>query len=376
MKCRYLLIILSATFLFSACRKEEAPVPHPAPIPSESTAVKIIHDEIGTTPVVLAGSEGLDLVVAFDRRVEGKAHHFTAIQGALPLIMIDDQGNKWDIFGRAVEGPQQGATLNSLNSGMGYWFIFGAMYPGVDIFNGPSRKVVFSGDSRAGWGIPTRNVFRPIGSDGIPSIDAPDFVTYNLRTFDGNNPFFLNDRDLIMAVSVNGETKVYPHRILDRHEIVNDVVGGLPIAVTYCPLTGTGRVWERTLADGRTTTFGVSGFLYNCNIVPYDRATGSLWTQLDNRSVYGPRLHETKQPIPFVETTWRTWLLMFNRPLVLSGQIGFDRRYEEYPYGDYRTNHQYLPYPLDVDDDRLRRKERVFGIASDDRARVYRMGEF
>ena len=376
MKRRYLSVLLSAIFLFSACRKEEAPVLRPAPLPSESTAITVIHDEIGDVPVVLAGSKGLDLIVGFDRRVEGEARRFTPLQGKLPLIMADDRGNRWDVFGRAVEGPDEGRLLNSLNSSMGYWFVFGAMYPGVDIFNGPSRKIGYSGDSRQGWGIPTRNVFRPIGSDGIPSIDHPAFVTYNLLTFKDGHSFFLNDPDLIMAVSINGETKVYPHRVLDWHEIVNDVVGGVPITVTYCPLTGTGRVWERTLPDGRTTTFGVSGFLYNNNIVPYDRATGSLWTQLANRSVYGPRLHETKTPITFVETTWSTWLLMYDRPLVLSGQTGSDRYYGDYPYGDYRTNNGSLPYPVDVDDDRLRRKERVFGMTSGDRARVYRMEAF
>jgi cytochrome c biogenesis protein CcdA len=106
------------------------------------------------------------------------------------------------------------------------------------------------------------------GKDGIPAIDRPDFVAI------GNS----QERDEVQAIVLNdGDTKkVYPYSILNWHEIVNDTVDGTPVAVTFCPLCGSAIVFDRTLPDGRESTFGVSGSLLESNMIMYDRATETL----------------------------------------------------------------------------------------------------
>ena len=89
----------------------------------------------------------------------------------------------------------------------------------------------------------------------------------------------LEDSEFVLGLNINGDIRVYPLQILVWHEIVNDVVGGKPIAVTYCPLCFTNQVFNRTLIDGSIVEFGTSGKLYNSNLVMYDRKSNSLWSQ-------------------------------------------------------------------------------------------------
>jgi hypothetical protein len=177
-----------------------------------------------------------------------------------------------------------------------------------------------------------------------------------------------------MVVSQNGETKIYPHKILDWHEIVNDKVGGVDISLTYCPLTGTGKVWKRKeedLADG----FGVSGLLYNSNLLAFDRFTESFWHQLEGIAVFGDRRGERLDLVPFVETSWGTWRGLAQDPLVMSEQTGIDRDYTIYPYGDYKTS-DLIAYPILYDDERLSPKQRVFSIIVEGQAKVYQLTDF
>jgi len=162
---------------------------------------------------------------------------------------------------------------------------------------------------------------------------------------------------------------------LDWHEIANDVTSGQNIAVVYCPFTGTGSVWERNL-NGELTTFGISGLLFNNNIMPYDRATASKWSQMKSQCVNGKLIGMEPEIIPFIETTWSTWQEMFDTPLVISDNLGFGRDYRIYPYGDYRTNDDQINFPLSFDDQRLPRKERVHGIIVNGKAKVYRFRSF
>ena len=101
------------------------------------------------------------------------------------------------------------------------------------------------------------------GKDGIPSIDNPQFTN-------ANSVDFLNDEDLVVGIINNNEVKAYPHIILDWHEVVNDDIGGNAITINYCPLTGTAFGWNSMVNDS-PTTFGVSGLLYNANLILYDR---------------------------------------------------------------------------------------------------------
>ena len=149
----------------------------------------------------------------------------------------------------------------------------------------------------------------------------------------------------------------------------------MPFSLIYCPLTGTANAWLRTI-NGQETTFGVSGLLYNSNIVPYDRATESIWSQLYGGSVVGELSGVKQAQIQVVETTWKNWKLMYRQPLVLSFETGFSRDYGRYPYGDYKTNHDFLPFPLSRKDERLPAKERVHVVSIGKKARAYRLSDF
>ncbi len=205
------------------------------------------------------------------------------------------------------------------------------------------------------WLIPKQDVFDGgVGRDGIPSVDQPKF----LPAEQGN---FLTDEDRVLGV-VDGKTvKAYPHKIMDWHEIVNDVVNHQPVSIIYCPLTGTGTVWDRTI-NGDVTTFGVSGLIYKNNLIPYDRKTNSYWSQMEGKSVAGEVAGTSPQFLPILETTWREWKNLFPETQIMSLETGFSRSYDFLPYFDYRDNHNKVSFPIEQEDDRLQRKELVLGL--------------
>ncbi len=205
------------------------------------------------------------------------------------------------------------------------------------------------------------------GKDGIPSIDNPDFVATSQIEY-------MRESDLILAFHMAGETKGYSHPVLDWHEIVNDRIGGMDVAITYCPLTGTGSAWSR-MVGGKTTTFGVSGLLYRNNLIPYDRESDSNWSQIRLQCVQGTLKSTKIETYPMVEMPWHTWKVMFPEDPVISTQTGFSRNYGRYPYGSYRTNDQLL-FPVGHDDDRLPRKERVLSVIVDGESKVYTFDSF
>ncbi|MCK4748600.1 MAG: DUF3179 domain-containing protein, partial [Bacteroidales bacterium] len=163
--------------------------------------------------------------------------------------------------------------------------------------------------------------------------------------------------------------------ILDWHEIINDQIGGVNISVTYCPLTGTGIGWNREI-NGKVTSFGVSGLLYNSNLIPYDRETDSNWSQIRLDCVNGNLSGTEIETYALVETTWKTWKEMYPDTKVVSSSTGYNRSYGVYPYGSYRTNHDYLIFPVANKDNRFENKDRVHGIVMKGNARVYPLTAF
>lgn len=206
------------------------------------------------------------------------------------------------------------------------------------------------------------------GLDGIPALENPAMTDVEEATY-------LFDDDLVIGYVHGNEARAYPHRILDWHEIVNDQIGSFAFAITYCPLTGSGMGWNRTV-NGWTTTFGVSGLLFKSNLIPYDRQTGSNWSQIFMDCLQGERQGVEADYFPVVETRWGTWKDMYPGTKVLSKETGHDRNYAIYPYGDYRTNHDYLISPVQPDDTRLPRKERVHGLILNNQAKVYPLSLF
>lgn len=225
------------------------------------------------------------------------------------------------------------------------------------------------GGTQSSWAIPTDQVFDGgPGKDGIPSVDNPQFT----EAFSVN---FLNADDLIVAIEVDGEVRGYPHPVLDWHEIVNDEINGFPFSIVYCPLTGTGTAWRRNL-NGTETTFGVSGLLYNTNIIPYDRETDSNWSQMLLESVNGENIGQKIETYPVMETTWETFQSRWADALVLNTDTGFNRDYTQYPYGDYRTNDNNIIFPIANDDSRRPRKERGLGLVINGKAKYYGFENF
>ena len=219
----------------------------------------------------------------------------------------------------------------------------------------PVRGINAVNNQESAWLVPENQVLDGgVGKDGIPSIDRPNFTVASEVTF-------LKDDDLVLGIAIGNEVKAYPHPILDWHEIVNDEIGGEAIALTYCPLTGTGIGWGRTI-NNEVTTFGVSGLLYNTNLMPYDRATNSTWSQQRLDCVNGENKGLKAEAYTFVETSWASWKRAYPASLVLNTDTGFNRDYARYPYGDYRTNNNNIIFPISNNDDRLPAKERVLGI--------------
>jgi len=218
------------------------------------------------------------------------------------------------------------------------------------------------------WLIPVEEVFDGgPGKDGIPSIDNPKFKPLHEVNY-------LLDDDLVVGIKIGDEIRAYPHPILDWHEIVNDEIDGKQFSVTYCPLTGSAITWDRVI-EGNRTTFGVSGLLYNSNLIAYDRATDSYWSQMLLQAVHGPRIEKFVDLIPIIETSWTTWKELYPDSKVLSRETGFSRQYGNYPYGDYRESER-LIFPVSNDDRRLHRKARVIGTLGKGDRRVFEIDKF
>ncbi|MGI9225667.1 MAG: DUF3179 domain-containing protein, partial [Woeseiaceae bacterium] len=189
--------------------------------------------------------------------------------------------------------------------------------------------------------------------DCIPSIDAPKYVSATEATH-------VADEDMVVAISLHGDKRAYPARILDRHEIVNDTIGGVPIAITWCPLCGSAVGIEREV-DGEITAFGVSGVLYNSDLVFYDRASNTLWDQVEARGIVGPKTGQQLTLVPVTMTTWSRWRDAHPDTLVLSPDTGFEKDYSRDPYAEYRGAAG-LMFPVSAEDDRIHPKSVVHGF--------------
>lgn len=163
--------------------------------------------------------------------------------------------------------------------------------------------------------------------DGIPALDAPRFIPVEGVTD-------LADDEPVLSLEVDGEARAYPVRILIWHEIVNDTIAGVPVAVTYCPLCNSALAFDRRL-DERVLSFGTSGMLYNSDLVMYDRQTESLWPQLEGRAVIGRLTGAELDRLPIQTVRWADFRDAHPGAWVLSEETGFDRDYGSNPYVGY-----------------------------------------
>ena len=165
--------------------------------------------------------------------------------------------------------------------------------------------------------------------DGIPAIDAPIFESGEAASM------WLDGRSPVLVVELNAEAKGYPIGMLMFHEIVNDVIGGVPVAVTYCPLCNTALAFERVI-DGQPVEFGVSGMLRNSDLIMYDRLTDSWWQQITGEAIVGDLTGTQLKPVAANIISFADFRGAFPQGQVLSRESG--------PFGFYRDAYGQNPY--------------------------------
>lgn len=215
---------------------------------------------------------------------------------------------------------------------------------------------------------------RAAEKDAIRAVTEP--------TFDTDDPY-VKDDDLVIGLSIAGDARAYPVKVLTYHEIVDDVVGSVPVAVTYCPLCGTGLVFDRT-ADGDTLTFKVSGLLWNSDLVMYDTATESYWSQILGEAIEGPLHGTVLDAVDALTISLRGWRDLHPETKLLDRPVpacppGVDCRgipeYIDYDYDPYRIYgaDPNVWYPVENEDGRaqLHPKAMVVGVRLGEQARAY-----
>ncbi len=202
--------------------------------------------------------------------------------------------------------------------------------------------------------------------DGIPSIDSPEFLAVDTVEF-------LSNDDRVLGISRNGIAKAYPIKILDWHEIVNDQFNGEPVVVSYCPLCGTGMAFDAKV-EGEARSFGVSGLLYNSDVLLYDRESESLWSQVIRKAISGPLKGQLLKQIPMAHTTWLDWRQHHPQTLVLSNQTGHNRDYSRSPYSGYESSTR-IWFPVKNQSQRYHPKELVIGLNVDGKTKAYPFAE-
>jgi hypothetical protein len=201
------------------------------------------------------------------------------------------------------------------------------------------------------------------GKDGIPSIDAPRFVSVE------EAGEWLADREPVIELVHAGIARAYPIQILVWHEIVNDEIGGTPVAVTFCPLCNTALVFDRRV-DGEVLDFGTTGNLRNSDLVMYDRQTESWWQQFGGEAVVGELTGAELEHLPARIVAWEDFARQHPDSEVLSQETGFLRSYGRNPYEGYDDVDSGPLFPVSREDDRLAPKERVVYLERGDDAVV------
>lgn len=201
-------------------------------------------------------------------------------------------------------------------------------------------------------------VWGGVVKDGIPALVNPKHTA-------AAEAYYLTDDELVFGVAINGDARAYPLRIMDWHEMFNDVVGGVPVALAYCTLCGSGILYDTRVA-GRTEPleFGSSGFLYRSNKLMYDQKTHSLWNQFTGRPVVGALTESDIElkTLPVAISTWGKWRARHPQTKVLSIETGYARDYTPgRPYGTYFDSPD-LMFPALVPSAALAPKDYVFAL--------------
>jgi hypothetical protein len=258
----------------------------------------------------------------------------------------------WAILFPVTTPPRPGRRLLDLRSGG--WVVLLAILLSTGVFSWrvaeilKTRKGHAVGDGKdpETYGFDLSRVAVPAESivasglpkDGIHAIDAPAILTAGqVDALKGRRKLLVSS-DRVIGLMVAGRARAYPTRILNWHEVVNDTLGGVPIAVTYSPLCDAAVAFDRRLG-GETLRFGVSGLLMNSNLIMYDArpdpAGESLWSQLGFRAIAGPASGSRLTLVPVALVSWGEWREMHPGTTVLAPVPGMIDQYKADPYGSY-----------------------------------------
>ena len=417
--------------------------------------VGALNDFIGGVPVLVAWHPELDDVVVYRRKVDERPRplEFQLDDGQLVDSATETIWG-WDGRAEAGPLAEGGTRLDRVTSTTTFWFAWAAFHSGTQLFapeassgsdsgsptSGNPPGSTDSGDAtRAhggdgtdptsaesaaeapsegmgyargdlGWKYLTEHQAKERGfevdvenvryadwvdlrslrsggqpPDGIPSVDQPRFESV------ASADQWLAPDDLVMTVERGDAVKAYPIRILNYHEIVNDAIGDVPIAVTFCPLCNSGLVYRRPTFEGQVAAFGTTGRLYNSDLVMYDRVTGTFWSQIEGRPMVGPLVGRVDglTQLPSNMALWGTWKAHHSQAQVLARPTSADaigghaaqaddpagaqfvRDYDTHPYADYVSS-DYGTFGTLASDKRLVPKEPVVGVIVHDSAKAYR----
>ncbi|GJM28878.1 MAG: hypothetical protein DHS20C17_15130 [Cyclobacteriaceae bacterium] len=346
-------------FLATSCESD----PEELTPPVKLVAGSILYDQFQDHQLIIYHNSQFDVMVAYDRTFNGQVLEFQE-SDSLPAILEDNLGNYWDVFGKAVKGPNQGAQLDFVHQVKAYWFSVAAFYPEVSLYSEGVEKSRLEDTEKDGWLIDTDFVVQAALPNAIPAIYDPPFKQIKTKELfiEGNH----KENDLILAVRINGEERIYPERVLEYHEIVNDNFQSTSIVLSFCPLTGTGFCW-----DSGNRSYYVSGFLHNANLILTDWESGSQWSQIYGKSIFGSLKGEELEQLQVIELNWEGRAL-------LSGNITLDTGQElpaGSPYQSYKVSPS-IGYPISYEDSRVPTKEKVLAIILNDKAKVYRASDF
>ncbi|MCO4745653.1 MAG: DUF3179 domain-containing protein [Proteobacteria bacterium] len=261
----------------------------------------------------------------------------TTYQGEAYLPSEDDlsfvdveTGSRFNLAGQAFEGElaDDKLQLGRVPGVTAFWFAWSTHHPGARVWQNGVNNEGESISGTADCGVPCSEIVSACfgGRNCIPSIDSPDW-----RSADDSLDYLVDD-DRVLGIARDGLARAYPLDALWRHEIVNDTWGEWEFSVTYCPLTGSGVLVDGE-QEGTAMRFGVSGNLYNSNLVLFDRSTDSLYGQMRQVGFSGERLGSSLQTGALIDTTWGQWRTMYPSTEVLG-----ERHAGSYPYGDYRED--------------------------------------
>jgi len=208
-----------------------------------------------------------------------------------------------------------------------------------------------------------------LSRDKIPPLNDP-------ATIPGAQQSFLAPDDRIVGVVVKDKVRAYPLKMLAYHQVINDQLAGVPVAVTYCPLTDAAMVFERRKDEETSFNFAASGILYNSNLLMFETeaATPSLWSQLSSRAIAGPHNGRALKVVSSEVATWRDWLKRYGSTWLISDRTPYTQWYNTAPYASYYRSAK-PAFAIEPTSDKRPPKDRVLGVWTDQGAEAFPLSE-